>query len=155
MPITRVQVEQVLLDRCGKKLAIVGLDAAPDGGARPGLSDPIASALAALNVPVADFSRVADGDLAALVPGQIPALLDLAEVRALESVLGNWDECDQQADTNNQQMLGKLYDSIERTVARKRLQLERQYGFGAAELAAGVLDLGFAETVDPATGRAR
>lgn len=152
MAATRAQVEQVLVRRCGRQLALVGLDGATCDGTNPDLADPVAVALAALGLWAADPAAAVDADLAPLGPMQLAALLDLAEVRALESVLGNWDQPDQVADTNNEQGLGRLRDSLERTVARKRLQLERQYGLGLPELSAGVLDLGFAEAVDPATG---
>lgn len=153
MAITRAQVEQILIRRCGKKLALVGLDGVTQDGSNTDLSDPIASTLAILGLAVANVALVADADLVAVQACQAGALVDIAELRVLESVLGNWDQADQMADTDNSQSLGKLYDSLEKTVARKRLQLQRQYGFGVGELTAGVYDLGFAETVDFATER--
>ncbi len=152
MAATRAQVEQVLIRRCGKKLGLVGLDGVTADGTNADLADPIASALGSLGLAVGNFAAVADADLAGVGAGQMPGLLDIAELRVLESVLGNWDEPDQMADTDNSQSLGKLYDGLEKTVARKRLQIERQYGIGLSELTAGVIDLGFAETIDYPTG---
>ena len=145
MAATVAQVKSVVMGRAGRQLALVGLGDAD-------LDDPIRSALGSLGLAPAGLAPVADADLAAVGPAMLAALVDLAELRALESVLGNWTEPDQVADTDNSQALGKLRDSLEKTVARKRLQVERAYGIGLPELAAGVLDLGFAETVDPATG---
>lgn len=152
MAITRAQVEQILIRRCGRKLALVGLDGVTANGTNEDLSDPIVSALGVIGVGVANLAAVTDADLVAVTANLAGALIDLAELRALESVLGNWVEPDQQADTDNEQDLGKLYDSLEKTVARKRLQLQRQYGFGVGELTTGVYDLGFAETLDLGTG---
>ena len=152
MPTTRAMIEQVLIRRCGRKLAMVDLDAVTVDGTNADLLDPIGSALSLLDIPVANSGSVTDSDLAILTAYQVAAILDVAEVRVLESVLGNWDEPDQVADTNNSQALGKLYDSLEATVKRLRMRIERQYGIGLGSLTTGVIDLDFAETFDPLTG---
>jgi len=153
MPLTRANVETILIGRAGKILALAGLDGLTRTGANPDLGDPIRVGLASLGLGTATLGVVVDADFAPITAFNVDQLLDVATLAALEAALGNLDQPDQTADTDNVQSLGKLRDSIEATVRRKRLQAERQYGYGLPSLTAGVLDLGFAETIDYSTGR--
>ena len=152
MPATRAQLDPILLRRLGKKFLLVGLDGVTADGSNPDLIDPLTAGMNSLGISPATVGTVADADLLAVPATQLPQLLDVAELRGLETVLGNWDEPDQMADTDNSQSLGKLYDSLEKTVARKQALIQRLYGIGLGTLTAGVLDLGFAETLDFGTG---
>jgi len=142
MPLTRANVETILIGRAGKILALAGLDGLTRTGANPDLGDPIRVGLASLGLGTATLGVVVDADFAPITAFNVDQLLDVATLAALEAALGNLV-----------QSLGKLRDSIEATVRRKRLQAERQYGYGLPSLTAGVLDLGFAETIDYSTGR--
>ncbi len=153
MPLTRAIVEQTLLSRCGRILAKAGLDGATADGTNPALADPIRQGLASLGLGTATLGVVVDADLLPITGATIDQLLDIAALAALEAALGNLDQPDQVADTDSSQAFGKLRDSIEATVARLRAQARARYGYGLAALAAGVIDLGFAETLDPTSGR--
>lgn len=143
MAITRAQLEAVLVRRCGKKMLFVGLDATTVDGTNADLNDPIVDSLGSLSTRItpADQSNVADSDLAAVADSDLDQLRDFAEVRVLETCLGNWDQCDQMADVGNQQWLGKLYDSMEKTVARRRILVSTQYGVGLAALKSGTVNV--------------
>ena len=114
MPPTIAQIEQRLIRRIGSKLAAVGLDGSTVDGTNPDLVDPIAAGLASLGITAASVAVVVDADLVAVEACAVPQLLDVATLRGLETVLGNWTDPDQMADTDNQQWLGKLYDSTEK-----------------------------------------
>ncbi len=58
-------------------------------GVNPWLTDPLRWALSMLGIESASIVAVTDTDLANVGRNQVDALLDLAELRALESVLTN------------------------------------------------------------------
>jgi hypothetical protein len=145
MPLTLAILDSILVPRCGGTLALAGLDGVTVDGTNVALLDPIRQGLASLGIATATVGVVDDDDLLPITADTLDQLLDVAELRALESALGWLDQPDQMADTDNQQSLGKLRDSIETTVARRRKQVEKQYGYGAASLANITIDLGFQE----------
>ena len=152
MVLTSANFDFLLLRRTAKKLAYAGLDSATADGSNADLADGKVEGYRSLGLTPASPLNLVDADLAGVADPCVPQLLDVAELRTLENILGNRSSPDQMADTDNQQWHGKFYDSLEATVARKRKQCERQYGYGLSSLTPGVLDLGFAETVDQATG---
>jgi hypothetical protein len=149
--LTRAKLERVLLRRCGTLLSAVGLDGTTRSGANPDLDDPIAAGLLSLALAPLDPTEPADADLAGVTGATLPQLLDVAELRCLESVLGHWDQPDQQAGMDNQG-LGRLRVSVEARAGRLEDRLRRLYGHGVAPVAGGVLDLDFAQSnpLDPA-----
>ncbi|MEY4075386.1 MAG: hypothetical protein RJA29_2743 [Pseudomonadota bacterium] len=64
------------------------MDALQDG-VNPWLTDPLRWALSMLGVESASVSAVTDADLSGVQRSQVDALLDLAELRALEAVQTN------------------------------------------------------------------
>lgn len=153
MALTRAVAEFVVIRGCGKILARAGLDGTTVDGTNDDLTDALREGLASLGFGVATLGAVTDADLMPIAPTNFSQFRDIAILSALESALGNLAQPDQMADTDNQQMLGKLRDSIEATVARKQKLAQQQYGYGLGSLTAGVVDLGFAETIDFGTGR--
>lgn len=152
MPLTSANLDYLLLKRTAKKLAYAGLDSVTATGMNTDLIDGKVEGLRSLGIAPASPVAVTDLDLAGVADFQIPQLIDIAELRTLENILGNRASPDQMADTDNEQWHGKFYDSLEATIARKRLQAQKQYGYGLSPLVAGVFDMGFAETIDLATG---
>jgi hypothetical protein len=152
MALTSANFDQLLINRLAVKLAYAGLDSTTVDGTNPSLADGRVDAFRSLGLTPASVMNLVDADLAGVADASIPQLLDVAELRTLENILGNRASPDQMADTDNQQWHGKFYDSLEKTVERKRKQVERQYGYGLSTLTPGVFDLGFAETIDQATG---
>jgi hypothetical protein len=151
MAFTLAQFQKVLQRRCKAKMVYAGLDGVTADTVNLDLADPLREGLASLGLGVADLAQVTDADLLPVGPIDASQLLDVAELRALESILGNRASPDQKA-IDSQLLHGRFYAQLERTTARKRLQVERQYGIGVATISAGVLDLGLAATIDPATG---
>lgn len=88
MSITRIEIEQVVARRLGGFLAEAGMDALQDG-VNPWLTDPLRWALSMLGYATASFTSVTDDDLAPVADGHVEALLDLCELRMLESIQTN------------------------------------------------------------------
>jgi hypothetical protein len=152
-PLTSANFDFLLLRMAGKKLAYAGLDAITADGTNQDLLASKLESLRFLGVIPASPVAVVDADLARIADADVPQLLTIADLIVNETILGNRAAPDQTADTDNIQLHGKFYDSLDKTTARKRLQCQRQYGYGLASLVPGVVDLGFQETIDLATGR--
>ncbi len=151
MPLTRAQAETLLVARCGKLLAAVGLDGTTVDGTNAALTDPLAEALRSLEIAPASPAAVTTQDLAGVDDASVPQLLDVAELRALETVLGNWTDPDQTAGQDNRQDLGRLRDSLEKSLARKSARAESLYGYGKdTTVEAGLLTFGFQSRVETA-----
>lgn len=152
MALTRATVEAVLINRCGKTLTSVNLDGTTIDGTNAALTDPIGEGLRSLGLVVANLGAVVSGDLSGITDADdFAQLLDVAELRALETALANWTEADQVSGQDNSQALGRLRESLERTVARKAKQAQDRYGYGLSSgLETGVLNFGF-QSQEPET----
>jgi len=133
MTLTRTQVERILISRCGRLLTAAGLDGATRTGANDDLNDPIGSALRALGRSVADLSAVADADLAGVTEAQIDQLLDVAELRTLETIEGNLDQVDITIGPRSER-LNQLATQVRAKIDAKRAAVEAAYGVGVAGL---------------------
>jgi len=143
VPITRPQLESLLVRANRAKLAYARLDAATVDGTNADLAGPIATALRSLGIAPVDPTSPSTVDLAAVPEGGLPQLLDVAGLEVLEAVLGNRASPDQMADIDNRQEHGKFYEILEKTVARKQARCERMYGHGLSTASLGTLDLDF------------
>lgn len=152
MALTSANFDQILLSRTAAKLSYAKLNSTLDDGTNPALADGKVEGFRSLGLIPASPLNLVDADLTGVADVQLPQLLDIAELRTLENILGNRAAPDQMADTDNQQWHGKFYDSLEKTVERKSKRCLNRYGYGLASLTPGVFDLGFAETIDQASG---
>lgn len=148
MSVTRTDAEGVLVRRCGRLLTAAGLDGSTATGANADLNDPIGWAVRQLGGAVASVASVTDADLAGVATDDLDALLDLAELRALESALGNLDVVDV-AVGPERESLGQLGGRLEKAIERKRAQVQREHGIGASTLTAGTIRLGFQQRTPP------
>lgn len=142
---TRASVESVLVRRCGRLLTAAGLDGTTISGSNADLADPIGWAARQCGLTVASVTDVADADLAGLADSDTDKLLDLAELRTLETIAADPNVTTRQAD-GAQVNLSDLFTRLEMRIARKRTQIQRDYGTGLGTLTAGVITLGFQET---------
>ncbi len=143
MGLTRAAIEGILVRRCRARLAAAGLSTLTDGS-NPDLNDALCQALRALGLAAADAGSVTDADLAAVTAEQIDALLDVAELRTLETVAGNLALVDVAIGPRREE-LSQLADQVEKAIARLQRKIEREHGLGAGALEYGVLRLNFAE----------
>lgn len=85
--IRRSEVEQIVARRIGPFLAEAGMSVGD--GVNGWLTDPTRWAMGMLGYATATLTAVTDDDLTFVSPGAVDALLDLVELRALETVQGN------------------------------------------------------------------
>jgi hypothetical protein len=146
MTLTRATLEAILVQRTGPLLTAAGMDGATMDGSNFSLNDPIGFAVRKLGLAVANIASLADSDLAAVAANDYDRLLDLAEYRTLESILGNLDDVNISVGSRSES-LGQLSDQVEKKMERLAGRIEREYGMGVGSLSAGMIGLGFQEQV--------
>ncbi len=139
MALTRVQIETILLKRVGALLTEASLDTSSDG-ANADLNDPIGYALRQLGGTVADVTAVADGDLANVDADDYDELFDIAEWRALSNLEKHLTRVNIKAGPLSANY-SELAERVHAMATAKRAELENDYGFGVAEIEAGVVTL--------------
>jgi hypothetical protein len=133
MSITRSTAEAILVKRTGKLMTKAGLDGATENGTNVDLNDPIGWALRKAGYLVVDPTAVADADLAPLSPARLDMLLDLAELRALENILGNLDLVTAEVGRRKEEF-NDLAERLADMVKRKRKQIELEHKVTLGEL---------------------
>src|SRR5690242_14586451 len=93
MSLTRANIETILVKRCGPLMTAAGM-ATTVLGSNADLNDPIGYAVRKAGGSVTSFVAVADADIAGVDELGYDQLLDLAELRTLETILGNLDDVD-------------------------------------------------------------
>lgn len=125
-----------------------GLDATTADGTNASLTSPILWAFGKLDGTVATWGSVIDADLAALADSDGAALLDLAEYRLLQNILGNFDKVDVSSPAGAAQ-LDDLGRRIQWRLERLQATIATDYGIAvvvvSGSLSSGVLGLNFAE----------
>ena len=91
--LTRGALEIVLVSRLGAMLKAANLEQRMDGHNRA-LADPLAWAMRQLGYAPSQINTVTDADLSSVSSAHVDALLDLAELRTLESILTNYTSVD-------------------------------------------------------------
>ena len=123
--ITRAGAELVLTRRLGGLLREAGM--AVEAGTNPHLSDPLGWALRALGYAPGDVTDVTDAELAPVQGAHVDALLDLAELRALESVGGNLLAVDVTVGPLSERR-GALGERVRQMVADRRAAVTARWG---------------------------
>ncbi len=147
MALTRANIEAVLVRRCGRLLTAAGLDSTTISGANADLNDPIGWAIRQCAGTVASLVLVADTDIATVAESDLDKLLDLAELRTLESIQENNDLVDIQSD-DQRKAWAALGTRLELIIARKRASVARIYGTLQGTLTAGTINLSFQQQND-------
>lgn len=118
-----IEVSAVLTRRCGAYMTAASLTA--DTGA---LIDPVRWALAALGLTPASIAAVTDADLAGVAATEmVDALLDLAEIRLLETCLTNLTAVTTRAG-NVSQDFSDWAKTLQALIPRKRSDAGRRFG---------------------------
>lgn len=146
MALTRANVEQVLVKRTGALLEKADL-AVTFTGSNDDLNDPIGWALRQAGYTVADITAVANSDLSSVTTADTDKLLDLAELRTLETILGNIPAVDVKLGPRAES-LSQLAKQVQDKISRLQKRLADDYGIGTAILEAGLLTYEFAEHTD-------
>jgi hypothetical protein len=146
MALTKAALDAELVDRCGGLLAFVGRSTVPDG-TNPATIGPIREGLASLGIGLASFGAVLDSDLLPVASTDIAQLVDVAEYRLLQNILGWLTKVDQTIGMGSQS-LGQVRRDLLQTLKSMQESLRVQYGYGLGTPSGGAVDLGFAQT-DP------
>lgn len=144
MALSRDNVETILIRRVGGLLTSAGLDGTTINGSNPDLNDPIGYALRQLDITVADVTSVSDAEVDTTAAADYDKLFDLAEFRALASILGNIASVDMKLGPRTESF-GQLGRRVKDLVATKRNFLQEEYGFTLGQLDTGTVDLNFQE----------
>ena len=143
MTLTRAQVETVLVKRCGPLLTAAGM-AVTYAGANADLNDPIGYAIRKSGGTVATLTTVADSDVTSVDSTLTDQLLDLAELRTLESILGNLDDVDIRVGPRDEK-LSQLRTGLEERLKRLQDRVEQEYGVTGVSVETGAVILDFAD----------
>jgi hypothetical protein len=146
MSLTRSQLETVLVRRLGTWLSYVSLTTTVTGN-NLDLADPIAQALLSAGYTVANITTPANTDLSAVTATDYPKLLDLAELRTLETILQAFVDFDTKG-LNYEDRDDQLGQRIEKAIARKRALIQQKYGLESVVPQAGTIDLNFQQQND-------
>jgi len=146
MAITRANVENVLVSRTGPLLTKGGMDGTTVDGTNSDLADPIAWALRQVGYDTADITNPTTAEVAAATD-DVDEVVDLAELRTLESILGNLDDVDVQVGPRRED-LNQLAKQVETKLKRVGKWVEKTYGYGASVLGTGKVTFEFAEHQD-------
>lgn len=146
MPLTVAQAESIGVARAGPVMvaAQVATDPAADASPRAYMADPIRQALRDLGYPIADPSAPADGDLATIADDDENAILDVMELRVLESCAVAIQDVDFKADETSMSA-GGFAERLETRIARLEKRCRIKYGVGASAVAMGSIGLDFAQ----------
>jgi hypothetical protein len=146
--ILRANVERLLVKRVGGWMSKASLDATTVDGTNDDLDDPIAWALGKLDVTLATWGAPVDADLASVATSDGDALIDLAEYRLLQNILGNFTKVDVSSPAGAAQ-LDDLGQRIERRLKTLQATIAADYGIAvvavSGTLAGGTLTLAFAD----------
>ena len=147
MTLSRASIEAVLVQRCGALMIKAGLDGVTINGTNASLNDPIGRGLRAIGSPPADLAAVDDSDLAVVTDDLVDALLDVAELRALENISGNLDDVAVTVGPRSEQR-NQLADQVLRKIERLTAKVQLEYGIGLGKLSPGAISLGFLDDDD-------
>ena len=117
MAIVLADVEAVVVKRVGAFMTKAKMPTT--GTPNPALADPILWALRALGYSPASIASVTDADLATVATAHVDALLDLTEMRTLESIQTNITAVNTTAGPVSEAW-GQLRSDLEKIVPRKR-----------------------------------
>lgn len=146
MAISRANVENVLVSRAGPLLTKAGQDGTTVDGTNTDLADPIAWALRQVGYTTADITNPTTAEVAA-ASDDVDEVVDLAELRTLESLLGNLDDVDITLGPRSEH-LSQLAKQVETKLKRVAKWVEKTYGYGASVLGTGTITVEFAEHQD-------
>jgi hypothetical protein len=135
MSLTVAQAEAILIRRRGPAMVACDLDGtgsstwspAADTSPRAYLADPLAKAFRTLGFQAADPLAPVDADLATLVFTEIDPFLDVAELRLLETCIGNYPDVDYTEGGSAGRKLQQLREDLQKQLDWKRKQVLADY----------------------------
>lgn len=124
----RASVETVLIKRCALALEMVGLDSTTISGTNADLNDPIWTALRRVGYSVVNISSVSDADVAQVTGDYERVVIDLAELRVLETCMNRATSLVDVSIGPRRESLSQFSDRLEKRIAQKQAQIVKEYG---------------------------
>ena len=143
MAVTRANVENVLVKRLGPLMTKAGQDGSTVDGTNTDLADPIAWALRTAGYTTEDITNPTTAEVAD-AEDDIDQVVDLAEYRGLENILGNLDDVDVTVGPRSEK-LSQLAAQVQKRLDQVKDRVEDLYSYGASALETGVITYEFAE----------
>ena len=143
MALTRANVETILVSRTSKYLSAVGMSTVVNG-TNTDLSDPIGYAIRQLGFDVSDVTSVSDSDLSGISNDDYDQLFDIAELRTLQNIQGNFTLVDIKIGPRGE-ALSDLNAALDKIVARKEKRIKDIYGVGLPSMSVSMFNYDFAE----------
>ncbi len=139
MALTRAQVESLLVQRLKTLLTAAGLSTSKDG-TNEDLNDAVGYAARQLGGTVADVTNVTSSELSFVGADDYDKFLDIAELRALETIVNALDDVNVKAGplSTNQ---SEYAERAQKQLDKKRDVVMTMYGIGSAQIEAGVITL--------------
>lgn len=144
MALTRAQVSTILNKRIGPLFTELGLDGTTTNS-NTDHNDPIGYAIRKLGGTVATITAVADSDLASIEAANYDELLDLAELRCMQTALSTARRLVSYTLGPKREEYADIAKGLAVDIARKQDEMKEEYGRFNATLEAGVITLAFAE----------
>jgi hypothetical protein len=144
----RASLEVVLIRRCATALQMVDLDYQTVSGTNEDLNDAIWTALKRLGYTVADPTAITDAEVEAVEADYQAALIDLAEIRVLETVQNAAVSLVDISVGPRKESLSQFSERIESMIERKRKQAMDDHGAlitSGVTLEAGTFSVSFLE----------
>jgi len=148
MALTRATLEANLIRRIGHLLTVAGLDGTTVSGSNADLADPIAFALRELGITVATLNSPTDAEVATVAADDHNQLLDVAEIRAMQTALNCVLDLVNTEAGNRVDEYSQLANGLQLRLDRAELRARRLYGWTAGALEAGYATLDFAQHAD-------
>ena len=145
MALTIVQVETILIRRVGVLLTAVGLDGTTIDGTNVDLNDPVGTSIRNLGGSVTTITNVIDADLAGIAAADYDQLLDVAELRVLQSAHSAATTLIDTKIGPRDEKLSNMANTLAKRIEQAQEQVEDLYGYGLRPLESGLLELDFAE----------
>ena len=143
MALTRANVEAILVQRCGAYMEAAGY-VVTIVGSNANLNDPIGYAIRMCDGTVGDYVLVTDADLLTIDADDYDKLLDIAEIRVLDSISTNLDDVDIVVGPRSEK-LNQLAQNLQAILDRKAKRVEKVHGLDAPLVGTGAIVLDFAE----------
>lgn len=143
MALTRQAAEILLVARVGPLLTAADMDGTSTSGNNLDLRYVISRSIRNLGYTV-DPIFIEDADVAQVTEAQYDEFLDVAELLALEAILGNLDDVDIRVGPRSEK-LSQLAAQVERKIKRLAKRVEDLYSYGLSAPVAGYLTVEFAE----------
>ena len=143
MSVTRANVENVLVKRAGALMTKASMDGTTVDGTNEDLADPIAWGLRVAGYTSADITNPTTAEVAA-AEDDIDEVVDYAELRTMENVLGNLDDVDTTVGPRSES-LSQLAEQVQKRLDTLLARVKDTYGYGASPLTTGTITYEFAE----------